>query len=93
MGNNNHSIMVTLIMIAAGIVALGLIITSSGGTAKPTQALETLGFTDIRVEPWSIFGCGENELAYNASAVNSAGTRVNVVVCCDAMSPCTVRSR
>lgn len=65
------------------------------------RALDTNGFTNVTITDSGVTfpqlsGCGEKEIWYEASATNSLGKQVNVVVCCGQtpfLKGCTVRSR
>jgi hypothetical protein len=66
-----------------------------GGCTTPNAATSTLqkhGFTDISTRGYDMFACSDSDVsATKFTATNSAGMRVNGVVCCGILKRCTVR--
>lgn len=85
-------VLLVVIVLAIGQCALG--------PEKAVQALQTMGFRDIKVTDshpyaaeWN--GCGKGDaVAHEATATNANGQRVSVVVCCGMVTKgCTVRTQ
>jgi hypothetical protein len=56
------------------------------------KALESNGFKDIKMGGWAPMSCGNDDASSKSfTATNSAGKRVNGVVCCGWFKSCTVR--
>ena len=69
-------------LILGAVVVVGL---RAEDTSNAARALRAMGYTDELVQSGSMwsFGCGKGEIAYEAKATNPAGTRVNLLVCCN----------
>ena len=87
-----------------GLIALAAITMMGCGTndAEAIKAMDDQGFTEISITDRGCFfaameGCDEKDGNwYHATAKNPAGKRVNMLVCCGAMTSfkgCTVRSK
>jgi len=87
-----------------GLIALAAVALMGCGTndAEAIRALDDHGFTAVTItDHGSIFagweGCGSEDANwYHASATNSAGKRVSMLVCCGgqlAFKGCTIRSK
>lgn len=63
-------------------------------TSAPRRALDAAGFTNVNIRTGSTLpymGCSSSDaVAYDATAVNNLGNKVDVIVCCG-IRACTIR--
>jgi len=66
-----------------------------GGCTAPDwsrEAVDNLGFKEIKTEGYSWFGCGEDYAFHTKfSAINPNGKHVSGVVCCGWLKGCSVK--
>lgn len=56
------------------------------------NAIESQGFTDIKIGDYAWFGCGRDDTYQSHfTAKNSNGKSVSGIVCCGILKGCTVR--
>ncbi len=76
------------------LVGVALLVMGSGCTDEKgsRRALESMGFTDIRLTGYAWFGCGRyDDYHTRFEARNAKGVPVSGVVCCGIDKACTVR--
>lgn len=76
------------------IVALAAIALSGCGVneVKGKRALESQGYTNVKIEGFSFFGCGEKDTFRSAfSATGTNGAKVTGVLCSGMFKGITVR--
>lgn len=98
-GHEGPSAMKIIVGIALAVVLILATCMATDDKDAPLRALRNAGFRDAVVErsdfAWPLSGCGEDDAAaHTVSAVNPAGQRVQLLVCCGVWSKaCTIRSR
>lgn len=56
------------------------------------SALRKHGFTNISVDGWALWGCGEQDkVGQRFTAKNAQGEPVDGTVCCGVLKGCTIR--
>ena len=69
-----------------------VLLTGCSDPKGAARALDDLGFTDVRLQGWSFFGCSKGDgFTTRFEAVNPQGKRVAGVVCSGWFKGSTVR--
>ena len=59
---------------------------------RTNETLEKAGYTNIQVEGYDFFSCGEDDhFSTKFTADNPAGQKVSGTVCCGFLKGCTIR--
>lgn len=70
---------------------VALLLTGCSDPKAASRALDDMGFTDVRLHGWSLFGCGNDGFTTRFEAKNPQGKRVSGVVCSAWFKGSTVR--
>lgn len=72
-------------------VAIGLLLAGCATTSdKAYRLLNIAGYTDIKVEGFSLFTCSGSEVGRSFHAKNTVGRDIHGVVCCSWSQPCAI---
>lgn len=74
------------------ILSTTLLLTSCTAPDRSKKALQDAGYTDIELEGYAFFECGEGDNFHTGfTAKNAQGRQVQGTVCCGLTKGCTVR--
>jgi|DEB0MinimDraft_3_1074331.scaffolds.fasta_scaffold330730_2 hypothetical protein len=91
MSSSGKVLMSWIALGVAVLVSVAFVMTTDP-EAQAVHAAESAGLTEVNVEGWAWFGCGEDDdFRYNVSATNINGDHVDATVCCGIVKSCTVR--
>ena len=82
----------TMAIIVFLVVSVGILIAMYANDDPDKRAVESQGFTNVKIGDWAPLSCGEEDMtAKHFTATNPQGKSVAGVVCCGIFKSCTIR--
>lgn len=74
------------------LLACAILLSSCTDDQRFEEALDNMGFTNIRIDGYAFYGCGEGYNFHRSfHATNPRGKEVSGVVCCGILTGCTAK--
>lgn len=86
--NDSFPTIVVIMILLAGLLMLPISCTNDEGAR---DALDAAGYTDITLNGYGWFSCGDDAFSTQFTATNPRGKKVSGVVCCGFAKACTIR--